>query len=227
MSKGKFIVIEGTDGSGKATQFKQLIKRLTDQQVEIETFDFPQYGQPSAYFVEAYLNGKYGTAEEIGPYRGSVYFAMDRYAASFKMREALNEGKWVISNRYVGSNMGHQGGKIADELERKEYFTWLDNFEFEIMNIPRPDLNLLLHMPAEQAQKLVDQKAQRGYLGDKKRDIHEDDLDHLQNAEKVYLELCSTFPETFTKVDCMDGNRLMNIDEVSELIWQKVEPLLN
>lgn len=228
MSKqGKFIVIEGTDGSGKGTQFKELIERLEGKNVEFETFDFPQYGQPSAYFVEQYLNGNYGTADDMGPYRGSVLYAMDRYQASFKMREALEEGKWVIANRYVGSNMGHQGGKITDEAERKKYFEWLDEFEFGIMNIPKPDLNIVLHVPAAQAQKLVDNKAQRGYLGSKKRDIHEDDLGHLERAEQVYLHICELFPETFTKVECMDGDRLMSVHEVSEAIWQKVEPLIH
>lgn len=227
MKQGKFIVIEGTDGSGKGTQFKELQKRLTDQKVEFETFDFPQYGQPSAYFVEQYLNGEYGTPDDIGPYRGSTYYAMDRYQASFRMREALKAGKWVIANRYVGSNMGHQGGKIADDAERKTYFTWLDDFEFTIMGIPKPDLNVVLHMPAEQAQKLVDQKSQREYLGDKKRDIHEDDLNHLKNAVKVYSEITELFPETFTKIECVDGDRLLSISEVSDLIWQNVEPLLH
>lgn len=227
MNKGKFIVIEGTDGSGKGTQFKELIKRLTNQKVDFETFDFPQYGQPSAYFVEKYLNGDYGAPDDIGPYRGSTYYAMDRYQASFKMREALESGKWVIANRYVGSNMGHQGGKIADDAERKKYFAWLDDFEFTIMGIPKPDLNVVLHMPADQAQKLVDQKSQREYLGNKKRDIHEDDLNHLQNAEKVYIQICELFPDTFTKIECMDGDRLMSVAEVSDLIWQNVEPLLH
>lgn len=227
MNKGKFIVIEGTDGSGKGTQFKELQKRLADQNIEFETFDFPQYGTPSAYFVEQYLNGEYGTPDDIGPYRGSTYYAMDRYQASFKMREALDTGKWVIANRYVGSNMGHQGGKIADAAERKKYFTWLDDFEFTIMGIPKPDLNVVLHMPAEQAQRLVDQKSQREYLGDKKRDIHEDDLNHLQNAVKVYSEITELFPDTFTKIECVDGDRLLSISEVSDLIWQNVEPLLH
>lgn len=227
MSKGKFVVIEGTDGSGKGTQFKELQKRLDDQGVVYETFDFPQYGQPSAYFVEQYLTGEYGTPDDIGPYRGSTYYAMDRYQASFKMREALESGKWVIANRYVGSNMGHQGGKIAGDEERKKYFTWLDDFEFNIMGIPKPDLNVVLHMPAEQAQKLVDQKAQREYLGDKKRDIHEDDLNHLKNAVRVYSEITELFPDAFTKIECVDGDRLLAISEVSDLIWQNVEPLLH
>lgn len=227
MSRGKFIVIEGTDGSGKGTQFKELQKRLIDQGVGFETFDFPQYGQPSAYFVERYLNGEYGTPYDVGPYRGSTYYAMDRYQASFKMREALEAGRWVIANRYVGSNMGHQGGKITEAEERKKYFSWLDDLEFNIMGIPKPDLNIVLHMPAAEAQKLVDQKSQREYLGNKKRDIHEDDLNHLQNAEDVYVEICKLFPDTFTKIECMNGERLMSIEEVSNLIWQKVEPLLH
>ncbi|MBU4493296.1 MAG: thymidylate kinase, partial [Nanoarchaeota archaeon] len=107
--KGKFIVIAGTDGSGKATQIKILVKRLKDKGYEVEIADFPQYGKKSAALVEEYLNGKFGLAEEVGPYRASIFYACDRYAASFKIKEWLDEGKIVVSNRYVSANVGHQG----------------------------------------------------------------------------------------------------------------------
>src|SRR4051812_49023840 len=120
-----FIVIEGTDGSGKGTHTKMLLDWLREQGHEVVDFDFPQYGTPSAYFVERYLNGEFGTLEEIGPYRGSLFFAMDRYDAGFRIRSAQANGQIVVSNRYVGSNMGHQGGKIDDPVERRKYFEWL------------------------------------------------------------------------------------------------------
>ncbi len=226
-SRGKFIVIEGTDGSGKGTHTQLLIDWLTERGDEFEAFDFPQYGQPSAYFVEQYLNGSYGSLGEIGPYRGSLFYALDRYQAGFKIREALSSGVHVLSNRYVGSNMGHQGGKIDNDQERAAYFIWNDNLEFEILGIPRPDLNIVLHMPSRQAQLFVDQKAKRDYIGGKKRDLHEADLGHLKKAERTYLELCSTFPETYTRVPCEKDGVILPLDHIQQQIRALVEPLLS
>jgi len=225
--QGKFIVIEGTDGSGKGTHTKLLIDWLTDRGHKLEAFDFPQYGQPSAYFVEQYLNGSYGSLGEIGPYRGSLFYALDRYQAGFKIREALSRGINVLSNRYVGSNMGHQGGKIDDYKERAAYFKWNDNLEFEILGIPRPDLSIVLHMPSEQAQLFVDQKAKRDYIGGKKRDIHEADLGHLKRAEATYLELCETFPDTFTRIACERAGAILPIIEIQDQIRSLVEPIIS
>jgi dTMP kinase len=103
--KGKFIVIDGTDGSGKATQTELLVKRLEAEGYAVVMADFPRYGERSAMLVEDYLNGKFGSAQEVGPYRGSIFFACDRYAASFQIKQWLEEGKLIISNRYVSANM--------------------------------------------------------------------------------------------------------------------------
>src|SRR2546423_12717689 len=127
--KGKFIVLEGTDGSGKTTQFKKLIDRL-EKEHEVTTFDFPQYAKPSSYFVKEYLNGRYGTLAEVGPYRASIFYALDRFDVGREISKWLKEDKIIVSNRYVSSNMGHQGAKIKDIKERKEYFKWIDQFEF-------------------------------------------------------------------------------------------------
>lgn len=225
-AKGKFIVIEGSDGSGKGTHFALLKDWLESKGHHIQTFDFPQYGQPSAYFVEQYLNGAYGSVDDTGPYRGSLFYALDRFDASFRIREALAEGKHVISNRYVGSNMGHQGGKIDSPAERLDYFKWNDHLEFDILGIPRPDLNIVLHMPSEQAQRFVDQKAARGYLSGKQRDIHEDDLGHLKRAEQTFLELCVAFPGTFTKVACAENDQVLSIDHIQNEIRILVKQVL-
>jgi dTMP kinase len=111
--KGVFIVIDGTDGAGKKTQTDILCEKLKAYGFAVEIADFPQYGHKSAGLVEEYLNGRYGTAEAVGPYAASIFYACDRYDASFKIRKWLAEGKVVVSNRYVAANMGHQGGKIA------------------------------------------------------------------------------------------------------------------
>jgi len=224
-STGTFIVIEGTDGSGKGTQFQLLADRLTEAGYEVATFDFPQYDQPSSYFVREYLNGHYGTAEEVGPYTGSLFYALDRFEAAGKIRQAVSEGKIVLANRFVGSNMAHQGTKFQHSEERRGYFIWLDNLEFEMLRVPRPDVSFVLRVPAEIAQSLVDQKSARSYT-DKKRDLHEADLTHLQRAVSVYDDMCDLFPQDFVRVDCVRNNELLPVEAVQELLWQKISPLL-
>lgn len=223
--KGTFLVIEGTDGSGKGTQFNLLVERLTKEGYDVETFDFPQYEQPSSFFVKEYLNGNYGSAESVGPYTGSLFYALDRYQAAPAIREALEAGKVVLANRFTGSNMGHQGTKFANHEERRGYFIWLDNLEFQMLHIPRPDKSFVLRVPAETAQKLVDQKAERSYT-DKKRDLHEADLSHLERAVEVYDDLCNLFPKDFQRIDCVRGGELLSIDTIQEMLWQTVKPLL-
>lgn len=225
MAKGMFITIEGTDGSGKGTQFARLKTRLIASGYDVETFDFPQYGQPSSYFASKYLNGDYGTADEVGPYTGSLFYALDRYDAAFKIREALDAGKIVLTNRFTGSNMAHQGTKFSNVEQRRGYFIWLDNLEFTLLNIPRPDVNFVLRVPADIAQGLVDQKEERNYT-DKKRDIHEADLAHLERSVQVYDDLCNLFPRDFQRIDCVRSGKLMTIDQVEALLWDKVAALL-
>jgi thymidylate kinase/thymidylate synthase ThyX len=223
--KGLFLVIEGTDGSGKGTQARLLIERLRSEGYDVAEFDFPQYEQESSYFVREYLNGKYGTAEEVGPYTGSLFYALDRYQAAPQIREALEAGKVVIANRFTGSNMAHQGTKFANAEERRGYFIWLENLEFEMLRIPRPAKSIVLRVPADIAQRLVDAKEARSYTS-RKRDLHEADLGHLQRAVDVYDDMCSLFPNDFTRIDCVRNNRLMDIDQVQTLLWEAIYPLL-
>ncbi len=218
---GIFISIEGTDGSGKGTQTELLVNRLKAEGRAVEIISFPQYGESSAAVVEDYLHGKFGTATEVGPYRGSIFYAIDRYAAARKIRTWLAEDKIVIANRYVGSNMAHQGGKISDPAEQEKYFAWVYNLEYTIFAIPKPDYNFILHVPAAIAQKLVDQKESRAYLQGKKRDIHEDDLTHLQAAETTYLRIAQKFPE-YQLLECADAQTIKPIEEIHHLIWQSV-----
>lgn len=224
-SKGIFIAIEGTDGSGKGTQFKLLIDRLENEGYDVVQFDFPQYNEASSYFVQQYLNGKYGGSDDVGPYTGSLFYALDRYQASFKIREALEAGKVVIANRFTGSNMAHQGTKFASSEERRGYFIWLDNLEFQMLKIPRPDYNFVLRVPADVAQQLVDQKGKRSYTK-LKRDILEADLGHLKKSVEVYDDMTSLFPKDFIRIDCVRGDKLLSIDDVHSLLWEKVSAQL-
>jgi thymidylate kinase/thymidylate synthase ThyX len=222
---GFFLVVEGTDGSGKSTQVQLLAKRMRAQGYDVAIFDFPRYEEPSSYFVKEYLNGEYGTADEVGPYTGSLFYALDRFEAAPAIREALQQGKIVLANRFTGSNMAHQGTKFHNAEERRGYFIWLDNLEFEMLHVPRPDMSFVLRVPAEIAQKLVDKKPDRSYT-DKKRDIHEADLAHLRRSVEVYDDLCELFPKDFARVDCTRANDILSPESVHEILWNRIRPLL-
>jgi len=217
MTRGKFIVIEGSDGSGKSTHFQLLTEYLESRGENIAAYKFPQYQKPSSYFSIAYLNGEYGDANELGAYKPSLFYALDRFDASFAIRADLDAGKTVICDRYVGSNMAHQGQKIADRDDRAAYFNWLYDLEFNILGIPKPDLNLVLLMPAMTAQKLMSDREVRDYT-DKKHDVHEADLAHLTRAVETYEELCSRFSDTFTPIRCTEHDELRPIDEIQSEI---------
>jgi dTMP kinase len=226
LAKGVLITIEGSDGSGKGTQYGIIRKRLEESPFAVSFEDFPQYDDPSSYLASQYLNGKYGDADTLGAYAPSVLFAVDRFDASAKrINPDLAEGKLVLTNRFVGSNMAHQGQKIHDDAEREKYYNWLFDFEFNILKNPKPDLNIVLHVPADIAQQNVDKKAARSYT-DKKRDIHEADINHLTRSVAAYRQLCEQFPEQFTLIEATENNEMLPMDTVTELIWSKIPPLL-
>ncbi len=218
--KGKFIVIEGTDGSGKGTQVQLLLSRLRLAGVPVEMVDFPQYDSPSSYFVAKYLRGEYGTADEVGPYRASLLYALDRYDKSFDIKKWLSEGTCVIANRYVSASMGHQAGKIDDSKERDEYLKWLHHLEFDICNIPKPDQTIFLYVPPEIGQKLVDHKALRDYTKGKKADIHEADLDHLKKASEAYFYVAEKYG--WTTIPCTEEGEMLSREAIHERIYESI-----
>ena len=215
-------MLEGTDGSGKSLQTGLLVQKLQEKGHKAEQISFPQYGKPSAALVEDYLNGKFGNAEEVGPYRASILYAVDRFAAAPQIRAWLGEGKIVIANRYVASNMGHQGGKIKNAKKRRQYLDWVYDLEYNILGIPKPDVNLILHVTPKISQQLVDKKGERKYLKGKKRDIHEDDLNHLRDAEQAYLEINKRYPE-FKIIECVENNKILPPQIIHQKIWQIIE----
>ncbi len=218
---GAFFVIDGTDGSGKATQTRKLVDRLILEGHDVETISFPQYGKKSAGALEDYLGGKYGkNAMHVNARATSILFAVDRFDASFQIREWLEQGKTVISDRYVGSNMGHQGGKIKDPIARSEYLAWNDELEHGIFNIPRPTLNIILSVSTEVASKM----AAKGATEKTKvaGDIHESDPEHLRASIETYRELATTFPG-FHLIDCALTGELRSIDDIHEEIWNTIQ----
>jgi len=218
---GKLIVIEGTDGSGKRTQAALLVQRLIRERVEVALISFPQYGKKSAGLVEEYLNGAYGPPDEVNPYAASLFYAVDRFDAARKIRTLLEAGTAVILDRYVDSNAGHQGGKIANDAEREKFLDWLYNTEYGILGAPRPDIVLLLHVPAEIGQRLVAAKQQRLYIeSGKSHDSHENNLGHLQRAEAAYLWLAKRHPETHVVIECVENGSLLEPKDIHARVYR-------
>ena len=224
MGRGIFIVIEGSDGSGKSTQFSLLKEFFEKQGKQVKTYKFPRYEKPSAHFVTSYLNGLYGNANSLGAHTPSLFYALDRFEAGRDIRKDLEEGSIVLCDRYVGSNMAHQGQKIDDAKERRSYFDWVHNLEFEMLGIPKPDANIVLIMPAEIASQLMEKREKRDYTSMQK-DIHEADINHLKRAVATYEELCRLFPDTFTAVRGTSEGTLKQIEDVHLEITQLLRPL--
>jgi dTMP kinase len=230
MKKGKFFVFEGIDGCGKATQTKLLADFFKKNGYKVEKIDFPQHGERSSAMADDYLTGKYGSSEEVGPYVSSIFYAQDRYDASFKIRKWLEESKIVVSDRYLVSNIGHQGGKIKNKKDWKEYVNWLYNLEYKIFKIPKPDYTFILKTSPEfslkLAHKITDkdkQKRRKAYLGSsKKQDIHEKDKSHLANALNSYLLAAKTFPRDFKIIECLNKGELLSPEIVSQKIIKAV-----
>lgn len=225
--KGKLIVIDGTDGSGKKTQTHLLLKRLEKERITAATVSFPQYGKKSAGLVEEYLNGKYGKPDTVSPYVASLFYALDRFDLSKEIRTHLGEGLHVITDRYVDANAGHQGGKIKNPKEREKFLEWLYQTEYELLQIPRPNFVIILHVPMEIGRELVQKKQERLYIEDgKKLDGHEDDPEHMKAAEASYLWLAEQFLEDHKVIECVEQGKLLTPEEIHEKIWELVRPLV-
>jgi dTMP kinase len=219
MKKGKFIVLEGTDGSGKATQLELLGNFLKTHGYKVKQVDFPQYY--TSFFgklVGRFLKGEFGGINEVSPYLASLTYAGDRFEAKERIRTWLDQGKFVISNRYVGSNMAHQTVKLPKK-EQLKFLRFLEKMEYKVFEIPREDVVIVLYVPVNIGQKLVNNKEKRKYLG-RKLDIHEADFSHQQKASEMYLRLVKRYPY-WTKIDCCDRRRkLRKPEEIHKLVCQ-------
>ncbi|MFA6522630.1 MAG: thymidylate kinase [Patescibacteria group bacterium] len=228
MKKGVFIVIDGVDGSGKATQTRLLIDALRAEGHAVETISFPQYGKKSAGMVEEYLSGVYGSAEDVGPYATSIFYAIDRFDASKKIAGWIAEGNIVIADRYVGSNMGHQGAKIAEPTAREKFFAWDLHLEHEIFGIPKPDLNLILHVSPQTSLALIQNREEHeGSKHHLKKDVHEADPTHLTRAEEAYRAMHAYDPTLFALIECEQDGILLPPETIHHTIREKLRSLIS
>ena len=224
--QGKLIVITGIDGSGKTVQTKLLCERLLKEGYPVVTTDFPQYGKTFfADMVTKYLRGEFGSADSVSPYMAAILYAGDRWECKEQIDAWLREEKIVVSNRYVCDNMAHQGGKICSSAEKEKFFQWLEKLEHQIFAVPRSNLNILLYVPAEIAYKLVEKKEQRAYLGGEKKDIHEEDMNHIQHAQQTFLEIAHG-KKDWIIVDCTNDGVLMSEQMIADKVWRAVQTIL-
>jgi dTMP kinase len=200
MKKGKIIVIEGTDCSGKETQSTRLVERLNQHGISAQLIGFPRYHTATGQIIGGPYLGKpaisecwfSGGSNSVDPRVASAYYAADRRAALPEINNILNSGAHLVLDRYVSANMGHQGGKIKDPEERLEFYKDLDTLEHEFMQLPRPDLTLFLYMPYE-----IGMEMKKGM--NEAPDGHERDPNHLKNAEEAYLQLSEM--NNWTRID--------------------------
>lgn len=220
--KGKLIIIEsGSDASGKATQTKRLYERLLEEGNNIKKVEFPNYDSESSGLVKMYLRGEFGSKPtDVDPYVSSTFYAGDRYA-SFKIQwEAFyNEGGLVISDRYTTSNMVHQASKMDIE-DRENYLEWLEDFEFNLYKIPKPDCVIFLDVPIEFSKKLMENRKNK-FTGEDKKDIHESDISYLEKSYNNALYIADKY--NWKKINCVENNELRSIESIHEEIYKLVK----
>ena len=222
--KGKIIVIEGTDCSGKETQSKLLEKKLNERGIQCIRFDFPNYESPTGTIVGGAYLGKpeicssYFTegATNVDPHIACLYYAADRKYNIGAVEKYLNLGYYVIIDRYTTSNMAHQGGKILDKEERFHMYQWIDKLEFWLLNLPKPDKTIFLHMPYEYACTLKKNR--------KNLDEHEKSKEHLKNAEEAYVELSELY--NWDTIQCIENNCIKDINQINEEILEKLKDII-
>lgn len=211
MKKGKLIVIEGGDGTGKATQTRLLAQRLLLEGYPVKTIDFPRKDSFFGKLIYEGLAGQYGDFKSLHPKLASVFWAADRYLASTQIEIWLDSGQVVIADRYVSANQLHQGGKISDETERREFLKWLDEMEHEEFKIPRPDIVFLLDLPFEISLELI---KKRGVS-----DQHESDAAHQVAARESGIKMLSN--SSWVQIACSkDGKTIL----APEVIHEKIVP---
>lgn len=221
--RGKLIVIEGTDCSGKETQTNLVLKKLRENNILIQKFSYPNYNSPTGKIVGGPYLGKKEIsvsyfdegASHVEPKVASLYYAADRKYNIDKITFLLENGMNVIIDRYVYSNMAHQGGKIENLKERQKMYNFLEKLEFNLLELPRPDIAVFLHMPLKFSLEL---RSLREDI-----DGHEKDINHLKNAEKAYIEIASKY--NFDVIECAN-EKIRTVEDINEELYNIIKKAL-
>ena len=220
---GRLIVFEGTDGSGKSTQFRRLCSRAEREGYSFQKLVFPQYSEPSSALIRMYLSGEFGAhPEDVNPYAASAFYAVDRYASLKKVwGEYYQQGGLILTDRYTTSNAVHQAVKCAP-AEREGFLRWLDDFEHTKLGLPRPNLVVYLDMPTQQAVELLRRREADTHTHG---DIHEVDTAYLAACRDSALQAAGLLE--WKVIPCVDGGgRLRPVEEIGEEVWSVAAPVL-
>ncbi|MEK7633689.1 MAG: hypothetical protein AAB437_02490 [Patescibacteria group bacterium] len=217
---GKLIVIEGTDGSGKETQLQLILDYLNKKQIGHASFDFPQYGKTFfGDFAGRFLNGEFGHFSRINPYLASFPYAADRWQVKDQLWKAINDKKFVICNRYTPSAV-YQAVKVKP-AQRKVFLKWVETLEYDVFNIPKPDLVFFLYVPLIFSQVLITKKNKRSYLNGKPKDQYEKNLNYLQKVEDMYLTMAKN-NKNWIKIDCIENGKILPVEIIHGKIIDKL-----
>ena len=215
---GKLIVIEGTDGSGKSTQFRLLTDRLQQEGHAFKQLEFPQYGEPSSALIKMYLGGEFGSnPSDVNAYAASVFFSVDRYASYKKFwGQWYEEGGLVLSARYTTSNAVHQASKMPED-QQQDFLAWLYEFEYGKMGLPKPDLVIYLDVPTDFTEKMM---RSREAATNTHADIHEQDLEYLATCRRAGKAAAKFYD--WTVIDCVCNGAMRTIEDIQEEIYRHV-----
>ena len=219
---GKLIVIEGTDGSGKSTQFRLLTERVAQEGHKFQKLVFPQYKEESSALIRMYLGGQFGTKpSDVNAYAASAFYAVDRYASYKKVwGQWYEEGGLVLSDRYTTSNAVHQASKESEET-RGEFLRWLYEFEYDKLGLPRPDLVIYLDVPTDFTEKMM---RSREAATNTSADIHEKDMDYLATCRRTGKAAARFY--NWTVIECVRDGQMRSIEDIHEEIYCHVKACL-
>ena len=219
---GKLIVIEGTDGSGKSTQFRLLTERLEREGHAFRQLEFPQYGEPSSALIKMYLGGEFGhNPSDVNAYAASVFFSVDRFASYKKFwGQWYEDGGLVLSARYTTSNAVHQASKMPDD-QQQEFLSWLYEFEYGKLGLPKPDLVIYLDVPTDFTEKMM---RSREAATNTHADIHEQDLEYLATCRRAGRSAAKFYD--WTVIDCVQNGAMRTIEDIQEEIYRHVLALM-
>ncbi len=226
MNKGIVIVIEGCDGSGKATQTEKLYKKLLSENYKVKKVEYPNYKSDSSALVKMYLKGDFGSnPEDVNPYVSSTFYAVDRFASyKTEWKDFYENGGIILADRYTTANMIHQASKIRNLEEQNKFLDWLWDFEFRTFELPIPDCVVFLDMPPEYSKKLMKERANK-ITGDKLKDIHEKDYEYLAHS---YDNSCNIVEKyKWHRVKCVESEEVKDIELISEEVFNIVKEKIN